>query len=66
MAQSFAVNYLHIIFSTKHRQPFIDEEIEKELHRYLAGICNGLESVHMEIGGRKDFQTTKVYQYSAL
>ena len=54
MARSFAVNYFHIIFSTKHRQPFIDEEIEKELHRYLAGICNGLESVPIEIGGYWD------------
>ena len=54
MAQSFATNYLHIIFSTKHRQPFIDENIERELHKYLAGICTGLQSRPIEIGGYWD------------
>jgi REP element-mobilizing transposase RayT len=54
MAQSFATNYLHVIFSTKHRQPFIDENIEMELHKYLGGICNGLESRPIEIGGYWD------------
>jgi putative transposase len=54
MAQSLAKNYLHIIFSTKHRQSFIDEAIENELHGYLAGICNNLECFAVKVGGYWD------------
>jgi REP element-mobilizing transposase RayT len=54
MAQSLAKNYLHMIFSTKHKQSFIDKAIETELHSYLAGICNNLESFPVKIGGYSD------------
>ncbi|MEX1190650.1 MAG: hypothetical protein WEA99_01670, partial [Brumimicrobium sp.] len=43
MGQSLVKNYLHIVFSTKHRAPLIDLEIEEELHSYLGGVCNRLE-----------------------
>ena len=42
MAQSLSNILLHIVFSTKHRQPFIDETIERELFKYLATACNTL------------------------
>jgi len=54
MGQSLAKNYLHIIFSTKHRHPMIDDEIETQLHSYLGGICNRLESFPVKIGGYRD------------
>ena len=54
MGQSLAKNYLHIIFSTKNRQPFIHRSIETELHSYLGGICNSLESFPLKIGGYDD------------
>lgn len=54
MAQSLSQIYLHIIFSTKHRQPLIDEAISKELHRYLAGACKSLDCPAIKIGGRPD------------
>lgn len=54
MAQSLVKNNLHIIFSTKNRQPLIDEHIEKNLFSYLGGICNGLESYPIKIGGHSD------------
>src|SRR5687768_11340411 len=54
MGQSLVKNYLHIIFSTKHRQPFIDDSIESQLFAYLAGICNNLESFPIRIGGYRD------------
>jgi putative transposase len=54
MAQSLVKNYLHVIFSTKHRLPLIDEYIEKELHSYLAGICKDLECPPVKIGGYYD------------
>lgn len=54
MGQSLVKNYVHIIFSTKHHTPFINEGIENELHSYLAGICKALECYPVKIGGYKD------------
>lgn len=42
MPQSLAKVYLHLIFSTKNREPFITKEIRKELNGYLGGILNNL------------------------
>lgn len=54
MSQSLVRNAVHIIFSTKHRQPFIQPSVEQELHRYLGGTCNELESQVIRIGGYVD------------
>ena len=54
MPQSLAKLYVHVIFSTKNRQPVIDHEIEKTLHSYLGGICNRLECFAVKIGGHKE------------
>ena len=54
MGQSLVKNYLHIIFSTKNRHPFIDHAIENDLHAYLGGICTNLECTPLKIGGDKD------------
>ncbi|WP_221390277.1 IS200/IS605 family transposase [Dyadobacter sp. NIV53] len=54
MSQSLAKVCTHIIFSTKYRQPFIDEKIESELHAYLGGICNELECLPIKVGGYVD------------
>ncbi len=43
MGQSLVQNYIHIVFSTKYREPLIISSVEKELHNYLGGICNNLE-----------------------
>src|SRR4051794_26166020 len=54
MGQSLVKNYLHIIFSTKYRQPLIHEVIENELYAYLGGICKNLECHPIKIGGYTD------------
>jgi putative transposase len=54
MPQSLVKNYLHIVFSTKHRQPLIFPAIEPELYSYLGGICNELECPPIKIGGYTD------------
>jgi REP element-mobilizing transposase RayT len=54
MPQSLVKNYIHIIFSTKERYPFIDNSISKELYSYLGGICKNLESYPVKIGGISD------------
>jgi REP element-mobilizing transposase RayT len=54
MGQSLVANYLHIVFSTKHREPLIGHEIENELHNYLGGICKNLECQPIKVGGHTD------------
>ena len=54
MSQSLVKNYIHIVFSTKNRQPFIDHQIEKELYAYIGGICKNSECNPVMIGGYKD------------
>ena len=54
MSQSLVKSYLHIIFSTKLREPFIHDPVRTELHRYLSGICRNLECNPVEIGGYTD------------
>jgi len=51
MPQSLSKIYLHIVFSTKHRTSMIDKTIEPHLHQYLGGICKGLDSQPVQIGG---------------
>lgn len=54
MGQSLVQNYLHIVFSTKHRQPLIHPPVEQELYAYLGGICNRLECPTLIVGGYTD------------
>jgi len=54
MPQSLVKNYIHIVFSTKHRQPFIDKSIKSELHAYLGSICNELGCPVVTVGGVED------------
>ena len=55
MPQSLAQIYLHIIFSTKGREPFLKEkEFCGRLHAYLVGICRNLKCPSLIIGGVAD------------
>ncbi len=54
MGQSLVKNYIHIVFSTKYREPLIFPPLESELHSYLAGICNKLECYPVVVGGYTD------------
>ena len=39
MGQSLVEIYVHIVFSTKHRQPFLtDIEFRAKTHAYMSGI----------------------------
>ena len=51
MPQSLVKNYVHIVFSTKNREDFIDVKIENELFSYIASICKDFESTALQIGG---------------
>jgi len=54
MPQSLVKNYIHIVFSTKHRQPLISSPFENEIHSYLAGTCKRLECNPIIAGGHTD------------
>ncbi len=54
MGQSLVKNYLHIVYSTKHRLEMIHPPIEEELHAYLGGICKNLECQPIIVGGFTD------------
>lgn len=52
MPQSLAQLYIHIVFSTKYRKPFLrDEVLRKQTHAYLAGACKKMESPSLIVGG---------------
>jgi REP element-mobilizing transposase RayT len=55
MPQSLSHLFVHIIFSTKYRQPFITDSIEGELYAYIAKILyDECYSPAVIIGGDKD------------
>jgi REP element-mobilizing transposase RayT len=54
MPQSLASILVHIIFSTKNREPLIHPEIEPELFPYMATTCKSLNSPALLINGTMD------------
>src|SRR5262245_42364297 len=54
MPQSLAKVYVHLIFSTKHRERVISDEIRSDLHRYMGGILNGQGGQPLEINSEPD------------
>jgi putative transposase len=55
MSQSLAQIFVHLVFSTKQRQPFLDDrDLREEMHRYLGGTCNALDCPVLSVGGVAD------------
>ena len=54
MPQSLVSLHVHIVFSTKHREPFITPELAPRLHSYLGGIGRGANSPLIAVGGIAD------------
>ena len=55
MPQSLSAVYVHAVFSTKNRVPFLrNVKIQKEMHAYLGGISNKLNCSPVIIGGTED------------
>jgi REP element-mobilizing transposase RayT len=54
MGQSLVQNYVHIVFSTKYREPLIKAPYEQELHAYLGGTCKELDCPVLIVGGYTD------------
>ena len=54
MGQSLVKNYIHLVFSTKHREALIHPPVEAELHAYLGSVCNNLGCTVTIVGGYTD------------
>ncbi|MGI8437922.1 MAG: IS200/IS605 family transposase [Chthoniobacterales bacterium] len=54
MPQSLSHVVVHLIFSTKDREPFLDAEVRPRLHAYLATICRDLGGEAFRVGGPAD------------
>ena len=54
MSQSLTKLYAHLIFSTKNRQPFLDNAIRPRVHAYLATIIRNVDSPWVVVGGVAD------------
>jgi len=54
VAQSLSRIFLHIVFSTKDREPSIRDDVRPRLHAYLATICRELEAEVPAVGSVAD------------
>src|SRR5438128_2328269 len=54
MAATLTKLSYHIVFSTKERRPFLDDDISERLYGYIGGIARANGAVILEIGGMPD------------
>ena len=54
MAHSFCKIYIHIIFSTKERQRWLDDTIRPRVHAYLATLARNAGCPFVATGGAED------------
>ncbi len=54
MSQSLVKNLIHLVYSTKHRKPWISEDVREHLWAYQMGIFKQWESPALLIGGVED------------
>ncbi len=54
MPQSLAKIIVHIVFSTKNRFPYLNQNIRTKMHAYLAGTVKNLGSHVYAINGTSD------------
>jgi REP element-mobilizing transposase RayT len=55
MPQSLSAVYIHLVFSTKDRRPFLrDKPTRDALHSYLGGVSKQLDCPPIQIGGVED------------
>ena len=55
MPQSLCKVILHIIFSTKNREPWLDSDVRPRMHAYVATICRDLAAEFVHVGGMADY-----------
>jgi len=54
MPQSLSKVILHVIFSTKSREPWLNEDVRPRVHAYPATVCRDLGADLVQVGGAAD------------
>lgn len=55
MPQSLSQIYIHTVFSTKNREPFLaDDVLRKALHAYMGAVARQLDCHPISVGGTAD------------
>ena len=54
MPQSLSKVILHIVFSTKDREPWLGLDVRARMHAYLATVCRDLGGEVVRVGGVAD------------
>ena len=54
MPQSLVSLNVHVVFSTKNREPLIDADLAPRLYAYMGGVLRNTGSVLLAIGGVED------------
>ncbi|MCC6907363.1 MAG: IS200/IS605 family transposase [Phycisphaerales bacterium] len=54
MPGTYSQLLMHIVFSTKNREPWIASEVAERLYPYMGGIIRGEKGSLLEIGGVAD------------
>jgi REP-associated tyrosine transposase len=54
MAQSLCNILVHLVFSTKNRQPIIHDDHRDELHAYVGGVIRNLDGTLLKAGSVQD------------
>ena len=54
MPQSLVKNLIHLVYATKHREPWIPKDVRDRLFAYQTGIFKDWESSALVIGGVED------------
>ena len=66
MAHTFTNIVIHALFSTKHRQPYLDAELRTEIFPYMGGIIAKLNGQPLLINGPSDHVHLLFVQPAAL
>ncbi len=54
MPQSLSRILIHLVFSTKNREPILTSAVMAELHPYLAGTLDNIQCPSLQVGGVGD------------
>ena len=54
MSSTHSNLYVHIVFSTRMREPWLRSEWREPVHAYLGGILKSLDTIPLSIGGVTD------------
>ena len=54
MPQSLSSLLIHIVFSTKNREPWLVGDVSAEIHPYLVGVLNHVGCPSIQVGGVRD------------